>query len=263
MNAQLTTVPQSQLTLQPAWNAEEIEIIKKSVAADATEPELKFFLYVASQRRLNPLLKQIYFMKDKSNKVSHITSIEGLRLIANRTGKLKGIERGIEIRDNQIYAWAKVYRADWTTPAYEEVAMSEYKKNFGVWQSMPRQMLKKCAEACALRMAFPEEMGGLYTSDEMPEFEKQTTHEEEREIYLQEKETVRTVMAEINDMIGAFSLEKEEVQSATGVKTFAGLSLAEMQEAKANLEKYIEVKTELSLEELITEQEAEASEHNT
>lgn len=35
------------------------------------------------------------------------------------------------------------------------------------WSDAPRQMLTKCAEAAALREAFPEEMGGVPTAEEM------------------------------------------------------------------------------------------------
>ena len=103
------------------------------------------------------------------------TGIDGFRVIADRTEKLAGIKRGI-IRDgNQKIAgaWAEVYRNDWSEPAREEVSFSEYCQTNSkgeptkMWRMMPETMIKKCAESAALRMAFPQDLSGLYTHEEM------------------------------------------------------------------------------------------------
>lgn len=170
------------------FSREQIELIKHTVAIGATDNELKLFLYQAWKRGLDPLTRQIYFIKRKrynpdSEKYEEVgtiqTAIDGFRLIANRTGKLAGISRGT-IRDdkgNLIGAYAEVRRADWQFPAREEVSFNEYcqrKKDgtpTGLWATMPETMIKKVAESSALRIAFPEDLSGIYTHEEMMQAE--------------------------------------------------------------------------------------------
>ncbi len=163
---------------------DEIELIKRTVAVGATDIELKLFLYQANKRGLDPLTRQIHFIKrkkynpetEKYEEVGTIqTGIDGFRVVAGRTGKLSGIRRGATYDDNGqlIGAWAEIFRSDWQHPAREEVSFKEYcqkKKDgspMGLWATMPETMIKKVAEAAALRMAFPEDLSGIYTHDEM------------------------------------------------------------------------------------------------
>ncbi len=163
---------------------EQIDLIKHTVAIGATDLELKLFLYQANKRGLDPLTRQIHFIKrkqynpdtEKYDEVGTIqTGIDGFRVVANRTGKLSGIKRGVIKSETGklIGAWAEVYRKDWTEPAREEVSFDEYcqKKKDGspirLWASMPETMIKKVAEAAALRMAFPEDLSGIYSHEEM------------------------------------------------------------------------------------------------
>jgi hypothetical protein len=46
--------------------------------------------------------------------------------------------------------------------------MAEYSKPTPIWKSMPSVMLAKCAKSLAIREAFIQELGGLYTAEEMP-----------------------------------------------------------------------------------------------
>jgi len=163
---------------------EQVELVKHTVAVGATDNELKMFLYQAGKRGLDPLTRQIHFIKrnrynpdtEKYESVGTIqTGIDGFRVIADRTGRLSGINRGIlkDKDDKLIGAWAEVHRSDWQHPAREEVSFKEYcqkKKDgspIGLWATMPETMIKKVAEAAALRMAFPEDLSGIYTHDEM------------------------------------------------------------------------------------------------
>ncbi len=163
---------------------EQVDLVKHTVAVGATDNELKLFLYQAAKRGLDPLTRQIHFIKrkrynpdtEKYEEVGTIqTGIDGFRVIAGRTGKLSGIRRGSIYNDKGELtgAWAEVYRSDWQHPAREEVSFKEYcqtnkdGKPRGLWSSMPETMIKKVAESAALRMAFPEDLSGIYTHDEM------------------------------------------------------------------------------------------------
>ena len=159
----LTVVENTQPT---RWTQEEKALIKNTVAKDATDAELDWFFQVCTARQLNPYLKQVWFIK-RGGTPTIQTSIDGFRAIANRTGKLAGIKRGTKMVDGILYGWAEVYRKDWVHPAYEEVSIKEYGGGGPLWGKMPQTMIKKVAESAALRMAFPEDLSGLYSNDEM------------------------------------------------------------------------------------------------
>lgn len=156
------------------FTPEQVELIKATVAKGATDNELKLFLYRCQNMGLDPLKPgQVHFIKYGSNPGSIVVGIDGFRVKAARTGKLVGIKRGA-IRDEAgklIGAWCEVYRKDWTHPAREEVSLAEYNTGKAMWAKMPETMIKKVAEAAALRMAFPDDLGGMYAEEEMQQAE--------------------------------------------------------------------------------------------
>jgi phage recombination protein Bet len=155
------------------FKPEQIQLIKNTIAKDATDDELKLFLYQCSRTGLDPMTRQIYFMK-RSGKVTVQTSIDGFRVIAERTGDYAGQDEPIFSKDEtDLYCKVTVYRfrGDTRYPAAVGVAYwKEYcppdGQNF-MWKKMPHTMLSKVAEALALRKAYPQDLSGLYTSDEM------------------------------------------------------------------------------------------------
>lgn len=99
-----------------------------------------------------------------------MSGINGFYEIANRHPQFDGIETEVvEEQGKLIKAVARVYRKDRGRPMTAEAFNSEYNKGYGNWKNMPRVMLSKCAEAMALRKSFPQDLSGLYTSEEMPQ----------------------------------------------------------------------------------------------
>jgi phage recombination protein Bet len=173
---QMITKQETQLTNAEAFTPEQLKLIRDTIARNATPDELQLFLYRAKVMGLDPLKPgQIHFVKYGNSPGTVVVGIEGFRTIAHRSGKLAGIKRGVkhDADGNVTYGWAEVRRKDWTDVAYEEVPFSEYAKN-GNWKTMPETMIKKVAEAAALRMAFPNELGGVMALEEMDQAKPQS-----------------------------------------------------------------------------------------
>lgn len=178
------------------WTREQVELIKRTVAAGSTDDELKLFMYCAKRTGLDPLIRQIYAIKRwdaESNgyKMTIQTGIEGYRLIAERTGERAGETKPVFVIDPSdpsipYSAEVTVYRMKdgEKIPYTAEVLYKELvqKKKDGTptrfWRDSPFQQLGKCAAAKAYRMAFPAEMAGLITSEEMGGVIDVTPHKE-------------------------------------------------------------------------------------
>jgi phage recombination protein Bet len=178
-------VPYSPAAVDTAafFNAEQIDLIKRTLAPKATADEFKLFLYQCARTGLDPLSKQIYPISRwdsqlRAEKMTIQTGIDGLRLIAERTGRYApGPEAQYEYDGDKLLkatAFVKKMTKDgvWHVVAasafFEEYAQTNKEKQLtNMWATKPHIMLSKCAEALALRKAFPAEMSGLYTSDEM------------------------------------------------------------------------------------------------
>ncbi len=161
--------PQELALIRNELTKEQVDLVKATVAKGASNDELKLFLHNCQRLGLDPFAKQIHFVKYGTGPGSIIVGIDGFRLIASRTGQHSGTKRGAVYNDNGelIGAWAEVYRKDWTQFAREEVPLSEYTTGRGPWLKMPETMIKKVAECAALRMAFPAELSGVYSPEEM------------------------------------------------------------------------------------------------
>jgi phage recombination protein Bet len=158
--------------------------------AAPTEFEVDLFVRQCERTKLDPFDRQIYaqFRADRrtnKQRMSVQATIDGFRVVAERSGKYVG-------QDGPYWCgpdgkWVDVWLSDdapaaakigvWKTgakaPTYGVATFKEYAQRgksgslSGLWGKMPSNQLSKCAEALALRKAFPNELSGIYTTEEM------------------------------------------------------------------------------------------------
>lgn len=181
-------------------NEEQRRMIRATYANGASDQEFQVLMEIARARNLNPLLRQIHFVKrwtPNGDVWAPQVSIDGLRAIAERTGLYAGQDKPvfIENTDGTLQCCeVAVWRKDWTRPVYGVAYWAEYvqttrdratgkERPAAMWAKMPHVMLAKVAESIALRKAFPEDAGGLYTDDEMGQADNgRPEHEEESRV---------------------------------------------------------------------------------
>jgi phage recombination protein Bet len=159
------------------WTPDQVQLISSTIAPGCTNDELRLFAYACQRTGLDPFSKQIYAIK-RGGKMTIQAGIDGLRAIAERTGQLDGSQTewcGEEGDWRDVWLAAKPPAAAKTTiwrkgsqhPFVGVARFADYNGGQGLWSKMPAAMIAKCSEALALRKAFPADMSGVYTTDEM------------------------------------------------------------------------------------------------
>ena len=163
---------------------EQIELIKRTIVPKATDDELGLFLHQCRRTGLDPMTRQIYgihrWNKQQNREVMQIQlSIDGFRVIAERSGDYGGQDEPLFTygHDGRLHmAKVTVYRFRGETRYSAAVGVAIWEeycqttkdgKPAGLWATMPHVMLSKVAEAVALRKAYPNDLSGLYTAEEM------------------------------------------------------------------------------------------------
>lgn len=170
---------------QQAFDAKQLAALAQLGVDKASRADQAIFFHQCVRTGLDPFARQIY-MIERQGKQTIQTGIDGFRLIARRAvdkrNETLGYSEPLWCGEDGVWrdvwlaaeppraAKVVVHRAGQPFPAV--ALMSEFRalKRDGTpaaqWASKPVHMLAKCAEALALRMAFPQDLSGLYTTDE-------------------------------------------------------------------------------------------------
>jgi len=170
------------------FTPEQKRIILDQICPGATEMELAALLEVAKAKRLNPLTKQIHFVKRQVQdpvtkqyveRWATQIGIDGFRVQAERTGLYDGQDEAeYEYEPTKdggkrlLLARVRIYRKDIKRPFVGVARYDEYVQVTRdgspnkMWRTMPHGQLAKCAEALAFRKGFPEDCGDLYIAEE-------------------------------------------------------------------------------------------------
>ncbi len=198
MTKELTTTTNSPL--------EMLNALRNSIAPGLTDAEFQLFGEIVRSTGLNPITKEVWAIK-AGGRLQLMTGINGFLRIANSHPQFDGMEVDYEWQDGKLLAaTAKVYRKDRRFPSVATAYMAEYKKSTPIWQQMPSVMLSKCAKSLALREAFIQELGGLYTAEEMPAQYAQAT------IVPNDDEQL-VVSKKTGEVLGIQKITKDEVEA--------------------------------------------------
>ena len=205
----LATLPTSSDPTQ--WSVEEKALVEAAglvhtdgqtgAKTPADRPTVAAFLQHCSRTGLDPIARQIYCIARKSKgqlKWQIQISIDGARLVAERTGQYEG-QTTPEFTSNgndwtQVWlsdappkaARVGVYRRGFREPLYavalwDAYVQTTYKGDVTeMWRKMGPLMLAKCAEMLALRKAFPQDLSGLYSAEEMSQADSPSKPEPQR-----------------------------------------------------------------------------------
>lgn len=173
------------------WTQEQTQLIKDTICKGATDSELKLFLHVSQKTGLDPFVRQIYSIGRWDSRLGREIqqtqiSIDGARLVAERSGKYKGQLGPFWCGDDGV--WKDVWldpknppRASkvgiikdgfdeplWGTATWDQYVQTDKNGNpTHMWKKLGPVMIAKCAEMLGLRKAFPQDLSGLYSAEEM------------------------------------------------------------------------------------------------
>lgn len=223
-------------------NGQEVKlnqaIVKQFVTkgnGNITATEAVNFMMLCKHAELNPFLNEAYLIKFGDKPAQMVVGKEAFMKRANRESQFDGFQAGIvTMLNNEIHhkqgqglypnekllgGWARVFRKDREYPVYVEVALEEFSKGQSTWKTMPANMIRKVALVNALREAFPESLGALYTEDDS--FDDTTSKQGGRRDVTQKEPATDTT----KNLLAEFKGEAEEtdvVEEVTEIEEVQG-----------------------------------------
>lgn len=183
---ELVNITENNMTI---WEEEKsLAEIKNLFAANLTPVEFKVFIGLGKATGLSPFLREIWAVKYPPDKYGNARPAQ---IFIGRDGYRKSAQRNPQYDYHQVdavytndefkvcngeiihsynladrgklagaYCIAK--RQNSSRPSHVYVSLEEYDKQQSCWKTLPATMIKKVAEAQALRLAFQEIFAGTY-----------------------------------------------------------------------------------------------------
>lgn len=158
---------------------EQVDLIKRTCAKEATDDELSLFIAYCNNKGVNPLSKEIYFTK-YNGQVNFLVSYHFMLAKVQETGLFEGMTLPLFCGEdgNWKELWTTktlpvackvgIFRKGYREAVYSIRYMEETQQSNPQWKKQPLQMLRKATIADALRLTFDDILRGMYTIDEMP-----------------------------------------------------------------------------------------------
>lgn len=181
-------------------NDKTLQEIRRIVCSTPlSDIEFSSLVGIGKATGLSPYLREIWALKyKKRNKDTGVMEEQPAQIFIGRDGYRKGAQRhpdyeyhqvnavyskdeyrvindevqhnfGFSNRGELLGAYCIVKRKSSSRPCYVMVTMSEYYQKQSLWLTKPETMIKKVAEAQALRQAFQETFAGTYSDAELPQ----------------------------------------------------------------------------------------------
>jgi len=169
---------------QDRWDAYQLAALQQLGIKGATNADLAVFLHYCQKTQLDPFSKQVYMIQRQGKWVIQ-TGIDGFRVVARRAARRDG--EALEYDDSLWCDTGGQWSDVWTGAGHPHAAKVVVRRDgrpfpgvvrysafvplkdgrpTGQWERMDAEQLEKCAEAKALRRAFPHDLGGVYLPEE-------------------------------------------------------------------------------------------------